>query len=96
MKFIEIAYTVGIRSRFIPVLPFFNRQPWFWRRFHVVGHKQLPDNQLRLVFPDTSVIIIPQMQNKWFKVFPDYETAQANLEKLKQHGAPNHAESATS
>ena len=87
MSFIGVTYTVGVRHRFIP---------FGWRKFHVVGHKELDGNRLRLVFPDTSVIIIPEMQKKWLKVFSDYATAEANLEKLKQRGAPSHAEIPTS
>ena len=71
-------YTIGIKRRFLP----------FWKHYKVVSHKTeaLAGSicpRLLLTCLDGSVIVVPKIDHKYMKLFPDFVTATKNLEKLK-------------
>lgn len=81
----KISYTIGVRRPLVP----------FYKKYKVVGHKELEDGRLRLTLPDTSVIVIPGILKKFIKIFEDYALASAELQKLTQGQGEKHGETSS-
>jgi hypothetical protein len=77
----DYTYTITVRRPFFPI----------GRRYHVTKHStEVILNTARLVLtcPDKSVIVIPGIDKKYFKIHADYQQAEANLKALKEPRKP--------
>ncbi len=68
-----LVYTIGIRRKAFPI----------YKKYSVVSHVVNEDGGLVLTGADGSVIVIPRILDREYKLFPDRLEADRNRKKLK-------------
>lgn len=73
MQLSVIAYTVGIKRRFLPG----------FRKYTVTYHDTDEHMRLHMQLTDGSQIVVPGLHRQALKVYPDYRNAEIQLSKLR-------------
>ncbi len=77
MQVLDLAYTVGVKRRFLPI----------FKTYKVVAHvvEAYADSwRLVLTGADGSVTILPGIHRKIYKIYPDLHAAERNQKRLRE------------